>query len=98
MIGREGARHSSIDEASCHVHGHFVLNINLRGVEHVHDQLGMPYKKVQMNFLGKHYGVKLNCRGRGDSTSGRHLAVVLEEFGFTNWFASIEEVNVGGLL
>ncbi len=52
MIGREGARHSLIDEASCHVHGHFVLNINVRDVERVHDQLGMPYKKVEMNFLG----------------------------------------------
>jgi hypothetical protein len=82
-----------------------VLDINVRDVEHVHDQLGMSYKKVQNNFLGKHYGVKLNCRGRGDSTHNRHLAVVLdEEFGFPHYITIHKlvcfhgEVNLGGLL
>ncbi len=26
----------------------------------------------------------MNCRGKGDSPSGRHLAMVLEEFGFSH--------------
>jgi hypothetical protein len=56
---------SSIDEASCHVHGHFVLNINVRDVECVHDQLGVPYKKVQMNFLGKTLWCKIELQGQG---------------------------------
>jgi hypothetical protein len=44
-----------------------------------------PIRKCKSIFWEKHYGVKLNCKGRGHSTGGRHLAVVLEEFEFPHY-------------
>jgi len=41
-------------------------------------------KKMQIIFLGKHYGVKLNYEGRGGwyGIDNQHFDVVFEEFEF----------------